>query len=341
MPVIAFLVGALLLLSGAFRGKDALHYHFGKMQHTMGAAVQSLRLPAGSLFNWNFTPPGSSLAFSGADFTAIQYLDWYLHNDTASAWDYDPLYNMSSLEWFVEEDYSVSPGLLGPGHDAWYEINEMSPWIPSEDYSGVFLNWTDPRLRCYVEVDWPLPTSTSTVAPGMVVTSMPEPTIAPTELPSATGVYHPISTARCFLGTEYVASATRAIALPTAVNTENKAPSRARGAPLPVATDPAASFVSEDDILGAKHAADPGFVFWILEAIRTYLDVPQHKFYPIIVLPVPAFIAWWMDGRFREEADEETRGNEARDEIKDEPRDGEGKQELKCALLRITALIRH
>ena len=59
------------------------------------------------------------------------------------------------------------------------------------------------------------------------------------------------------------------------------------------------------------------------------------------MLPIPAFIAWWLDGCFREEAGEETRGNEAGDEIKDEPLAGEGKQELKCALLRITALILH
>ena len=338
MPVIALLLGALLLFSGAFRGKDALHFRFGKMQHTMGAAVRSLRLPEGSLFDWNLSPPGSSLTFSGADFTAIQYLDWYLHNDTSSPWAYDALYNVSSLKWFVEEDYSVSPGLLGPGHDAWFEINEMSPWNPSEDSSGVFLNWTDPRLRCYVEVDWPIPT-TSTVAPVMVITAMPEPTIAPTELPSAESYGH-TATTRCFLGTEYVASATKAIAIPTAVDNKKETPSPVQGASLPVVTDPAASLVSEADILAAKQAADPSLVFWILEAIRKYLDIPQHKFYPVIVLPIPTFIAWWLDDRFRKEADEEAHEDEAGDEIKRAPLDSEGKQELKYVLLRMTASIR-
>ena len=335
MPIIALLFGALLLLSGAFRGKDSLHYHFGKMQDTMGAAVQSLRLPVGSLFDWGLSPPGhESLAFNGAEFTAIQYLDWYLYNDTASLWEYDSLYNVSSLEWFVEEDYTVSPGLLGPGHDSWFEINEMSRWNPSVDSSGVSLNWTDSRLRCYVEVDWPMPTpSSSSAVPIMLVTSMPESTVATAKLPSAiksTEFHGPTTTARCFIGEEYVATATKTIALPTAADTENETPSPVHGASLPVATD-AASFVSEADILRAKREADPGFVFWILEAVRKYLDVPQHKFYPVIVLPIPAFLAWWLDGCFNKKADEETHDNEvAVDETESKTLDVEGKNELWC-----------
>ncbi|EPS97634.1 hypothetical protein FOMPIDRAFT_1052201 [Fomitopsis schrenkii] len=282
MPIIAVLLGALLLLSGAFRGSETLQYHFGKMQHSMGAAVQSLRLPAGLLFDWNFTPPGSSLTFDCADFTAVQYLDRYPYNDTSFPRVDGPLYIVSFLEWFVENEFAASADLLGPGQDSWFEINEMSPWIPSEDSSTIALNWTDSRLRCYVEVDWPMPSRTSTVAPLMSITQMPESTVASTTFTSATEFFASATMTRCFIGKEYVASATGTLALPTAVGPKNDTPSPVHGASLPVATDPVASFVSEDDTIGGKREADFVFVFWIMEAVRKYFDIPQHKFYPVI-----------------------------------------------------------
>ncbi|KAI0728208.1 hypothetical protein C8Q72DRAFT_383335 [Fomitopsis betulina] len=296
------------------------------MQHTMGRAVQSLRLPVGSLFNWKLTPPGSSLTFNGADFTAVQYLDWLLYNDTSSP--HDPLYDVSSLEWFVEKDFILSPGLLGPDQDSWFEINEMSPWLSSEDSSTVTLNWTDSCLRCYVEVDWPIPSHASTVAPLMSITQVPESTIASATFPSATQFFAPATTARCFIGKEYVASATGSMALPTAVavDTKNETPSPVQGASLPVATDPFASFVSIDGILGPKPEAEFGFVFRILEAVREHFNIPQHKFYPIIVLPIPALFVWLLDSRFANEADENE--HEEEEDIKGEYLERDSKQEL-------------
>ncbi|KZT70914.1 hypothetical protein DAEQUDRAFT_152084 [Daedalea quercina L-15889] len=323
MPAITlFVYSVFLLWAAAFNGKDMILHGVGKAQNLIGAALQSFQLPASSL--WDYRPPGSSLFFDRGEFTSTEYLDWYLFHRTTSALLDKSLHNVSSLEWFVEEGLAGSPVLLHSGRDAWFELNNMSPWDDSGESIPASLNATDSRLRCFIELEGRSlssafsSTTATSVKPVMSVTSMPESSIARTEHPSATTNHGPTSTARCFVGQEYVASTTGTFALPTSLApTETPNPAYGPSVPSPTGTV-ASSVLGEDVQVGAnKQDADIGFAAFILsylERIREFLGVPQHKFYPIIVLPIPALFAWWLDGGFEKEVVEEEADDEEAEE---------------------------
>ncbi|KAH9920069.1 uncharacterized protein B0H18DRAFT_616762 [Fomitopsis serialis] len=319
MPIVSsFFFAALVLIYAAFNGKDVILDGLGKVQNAMDVALQSFQLPMLSLSVWDYgppTPPGSSLElhtiFGEGEYTAGEYLDWYVSNGTSTLWPGDAPYNISSLDWFVEDDYTPS-GLSGSGLGLALDS--------ADDLNGAsYLNATDPRLRCYIDVDFRvLPsapssstvgTASSTDSPTESHTSEPESLITS----SATAVSETTTTARCFIGAEYVASATGSFVLPTSTAVSEPTivygPSPSSASPelrsaVPCPTAPVDSFVPEE---GGKQDTGSGlfsFVFACLEAFREFLGAPQHKFYPIIVLPVPALFAWWLDGGFEKEADD-------------------------------------
>ncbi|KAH9832238.1 uncharacterized protein C8Q71DRAFT_268065 [Rhodofomes roseus] len=319
MPILTLLFSALILLAATFNGKDTLLHGFGKVQNAMDVAFQSFYLPVGSLRDWNYprTPPGRSpdvfAIFGEGEYTAIEYLDWYLANGTSTVWSGDALHNVSTLEWFVEDDYKTS----GPTGSALGLSLDSADGLDDASY----LNLTDSRLRCYIDVEnRPLPASPSSSTVGVASstssskessTSAPEPLTTQ----SASAGSETNKTARCFHGEDYVASATGTFALPTSVVDSSAAltgivfgpspvptpagPSPVLHSTVPSPTGPVASDNAED----SKHD-DSGFVSFIfacLEAVRELLGLPQHKFYPVIVLPIPVLFGWWAEGRFEKD----------------------------------------